>query len=77
MGEMGERTNTMVCAFEKTSPRISAIEIHDWIYQKLKFLQEEVLMVQMDGIRRHVYIKVRNAGLLEYIIAQNNGMLTY
>ena len=76
MGEMGERTNTMVCAFEKTSPRISAIEIHDWIYQKLKFLEEGVLMVQIDGIRRHVYIEV-NAGLLEDVIAQTNGMLTY
>jgi hypothetical protein len=67
----------MICAFEKDSPRISAIEINDWIYKKLQFPEQDVLMAQMDGIHRHVNIKVRDPGILEDVIAQNNGALTY
>jgi len=37
---MGKRQNTTVCAFD---PRISAYEIHEWIYEQLKLEDNEVL----------------------------------
>lgn len=62
----------MMCAYKKDSPRISAIDICDWIHTKIQFP-----VVQIDGIRRHVYIKLRDPRILEDAIAQNNGALTY
>ena len=56
---MGERQKSIVCAFDVKGPRISAYEIHEWIYEQLKLEENEVLMVQIDGPQRHVYIKLR------------------
>lgn len=67
----------MICAFKKESSRISAIDIHDWICRKMQFPEKDVLMVQIDGICHHAYIKVRDPGILEDAIAQSNGALTY
>ena len=53
---MGERRNTIRCAFDLESPRISAYEIHEWIYEQLKLEDNEVVMVQNDGSQRHVCI---------------------
>jgi hypothetical protein len=37
--DMSECQNTAVCAFKAQSPRISAFEIHEWIYETMR-LQE-------------------------------------
>jgi hypothetical protein len=66
----------MICTFERDSPRITAIEIHDWIYEKMDFPGQEVLMVQIDGTKQQVYIKVRTQEVLDDIITQTNGTLT-
>jgi hypothetical protein len=65
---MCERKNTMVCSFEHDSPRITALEIHDWIHDKMKIPRQEVKMIQIDGIKRRVTIKVNNTSILEEII---------
>jgi len=54
---MSERQNIIVCIFDTGSPRISAFKIHEWSYAKLKLPEYEVIMVQIDGTRRRVYIK--------------------
>jgi hypothetical protein len=77
IGAMGGRKNTTICALEKDGPRISAIAFHDWIRRKMEFSEQCVLMVQTDGILLHVYIKIRDPGILQDVIAQNNGALTY
>jgi hypothetical protein len=74
---MCERKNTMVCSFERDSPRITALEIHDWIHDKMKIPGQEVQMIQIDGIKRQVYIKVNNTSVFEEIITRSNGTLTY
>jgi hypothetical protein len=56
--EMGERQNTFVCAFDPQIPRISAYEIHEWIYETICLSESEVNMIQIDGPKLHVYIKV-------------------
>jgi len=55
---MNDRLNTIVCIFEKRSPTISALDIHEWIYETLRIPEREVRMIQIDGTRRQVYIKL-------------------
>jgi len=47
---MDERQNTIVCAFDLKSLRISAYDTHEFIYAQLRLEDNEVLMVQIDGI---------------------------
>jgi hypothetical protein len=54
---MAERQNTVVCVFDKRSPKISADNIHEWINASLRLPDDDVEMVQIDGPNRHVYIK--------------------
>jgi hypothetical protein len=52
-----ERQNTIVCLFDKSSPKISEFDIHEWIYETLNLPEDDVQMVQMDGPSRQVFIK--------------------
>lgn len=74
---MEERKDTMVCTFTKESPRVSALDIHEWIHNKLQLHEQDVRMIQIDGIRRQVFIKVRDTTILENIIDNTNGCVTY
>jgi hypothetical protein len=38
-------------------PKISAYDIHEWIYPTLQLPDDDVVMVQIDGQSRSVYIK--------------------
>jgi hypothetical protein len=51
-----EERNTMVCSFHHQSPRISAYESHEWIYDVLDASEAKVTMIQIDGPRRQVFI---------------------
>ena len=42
---MCERKNTMVCTFDRDSPRITALEIHDWINEKMEIPGQEVQII--------------------------------
>jgi hypothetical protein len=46
--------------FDVKSPRISAYSIHEWIFETLHIAEEDLLMIQIDGPRRHVYIKYKH-----------------
>jgi len=74
---MGERQNTIVCAFDMKSPLISAYEIHEWIYAHLKLEDDEVLLVQSDGPQRHVYIKLRESNRLRQVLHMTGGQAEY
>jgi hypothetical protein len=58
---MMESHNTVICIFEKSSPRISAYDIHEWIHETLKLPEDDVNMVQIDGSSRQVFIKFESA----------------
>jgi hypothetical protein len=66
----------MVCSFERESPRITAIEIHDWIDERFDLPAQEVQMIQIDGPNRQVCTKVKKIEILEDIIARTNGSVT-
>jgi hypothetical protein len=82
---MTERHNTIVCVFDKSSPRISAYDIQEWIYATLQLPEDGVQMVKIDGKTRQVYIIFESAermsthfstilGTHEYL--HNNGELS-
>jgi len=70
---MAERQYTLVCAFDMHSPRISAYDIHEWIYVTMCLQESEVAMVQIDGTGRQVYIKFRDPNRMYDILQTTNG----
>jgi hypothetical protein len=52
-----DQRNAIVCAFTYSSPRITSHQILDWIYDTVELSESYVRMIQIDGPRRHVYIK--------------------
>jgi len=40
-----------VCIFDPQSPRITAFQIHKWIHETLQIPEDDVRMVQVDGIQ--------------------------
>lgn len=74
---MCERRNTLVCCFDPTSPRINAYEIHEWIHEQLKVMEHSVLMIQIDGTRRQVFIKFTESAFVTDILNTTNGIAEY
>ena len=46
---MSAGQNTVVCSFDPKSPRISAFDIHEWIFEHLHMPENVVTMVQLEG----------------------------
>jgi len=74
---MSERQNTIVCAFDIRSPRISAYEIHEWFYAQMCLNDQETTMVQTDGPKRHVYIKFRDNERMQGVLQSIGGQVEY
>jgi hypothetical protein len=55
---MSERRDTVVCTFDPASLRLTACEIHEWIHEVLRLPEREVQVMQIDGTKRLVYIKL-------------------
>ena len=54
---MAERHNALVC-FDPSSSRITAHDIHEWIHATPRPPKQKVTVIQIDGIRRQVFIKL-------------------
>jgi len=72
-----ERQNTIVCIFEQQSPRVSALDIHEWIFDTLRRPEAEVRLIQIEGARRHVYIKLSTQEYAKEIVTRTEGRETY
>jgi hypothetical protein len=59
------------------SPRISALDIHEWLHENMKLQTIDVIMVQIDTPKRHVYLKLRDNKLLQQILQMTTGQLKY
>ena len=74
---MAERHNTVVCSFDLASPRITAHDIHEWIFAVLRIPEHSVQMIQIDGIKRHVYIKMAYADSVLALLQDTAGQAKY
>jgi hypothetical protein len=74
---MIERHHTVVCTFDTTSPRISAFEIHEWLHETLRLQEQTVRMIQVDGSRRQVYIKLIDRENVVNLLQKTNGQAEY
>ena len=74
---MAERQQTIVCNFEPSSPKISAYDIHEWIFEQLHIPEQLVRMVQIDGTKRHVYVKISDDTFITDILQKTKGRLEY
>jgi hypothetical protein len=66
-----------VCSFDKDSPRITAYDIHEWIYTKPSLEPDEVMTIQVDGPKGQVFIKLTQAQTTDELLRRTNGMVTY
>jgi len=67
----------VVCSFDPKSPRISALDIHEWIFEQLHVPENVVTMVQIDGTRRQVYIKFTDFQYLQDLLHSTTGQSEY
>jgi len=70
---MTERQNTLVCAFDFQSLRMTAFDIHEWRHDTVRLQETEVGMVQVDGPRRQVCIKFRDYHRMQETLIWTNG----
>ena len=73
---MSERRNTVVCYFDPKSPRISALSIHEWIFEQ-PHVPENVTLEHIDGTRRQVYIRFTDFQYLQDLLHSTTGQSEY
>ena len=56
---------------------MSALDIHEWIYETLRIPEQEVRMTQIEGAKRQVYIKMSTTEYAKEIIQTTEGNVTY
>ena len=74
---MSDRQNTAVCNFDPRSPRITAHQIYEWIYENLRLSETAVRMIQIDGTRRRVNIKLQTSERTQSILQKTNGQMDF
>jgi hypothetical protein len=67
----------VVCSFDLSSPRITAYDIREWSFAVLWIPEHNVKMIQIDGIKRHVYIKVVETESVLALIRDTVGQAEY
>jgi hypothetical protein len=71
---MNECWNTLVCCFD---PRLTAFDIREWIHSQLQVSEHPVIIIQIDGIRRQVFIKFTDLYFVQDTLNATNGETFY
>ena len=74
---MAERHNTIVCTFDPASPRITVYDIHEWIYASLRIPENDVQPIQIEGVRRQVFIKLTNSDTVFAVLQDKGDQVEY
>jgi hypothetical protein len=74
---MFDRQNTVVCGFDAASPKITAHNIHEWIFTELKIPEQQILTLQVEVIKRQVFIKLRDKESVGEILRNTGGQVGY
>ena len=74
---MVERKNTLLCVFDVAGPRISALDVHTWVFESLKVGEADICMIQLDGTRKQVYIKFNEQEDVLKLLRETGGAVEY
>jgi len=74
---MAEWQNTIVCTFDPSSPRGIVYDIHEWIHDTLRIPEQTVNMIQIDGPKRQVYIKLVDKACLQASLRDSSRQAEY
>jgi hypothetical protein len=74
---MAIRINTVVFTFDLSSPRITAHDLHEWLHAELRIQEKKTQMIQIDGIKRQVYVKLSKKYYMLSIINGTRGRGAY
>ncbi|KAJ4430571.1 hypothetical protein ANN_19159 [Periplaneta americana] len=66
------RTNTIQVMFNKEDPRLSAVEIHTWLDEKIKVRESDIQTLQLVAKQYAVYIKFKSAVLYEQYLQKHS-----
>jgi len=74
---MNDRQNAIVCIFDVPSPRITGLQIHEWIYENLRLPEKDVRMIQIDGPGHRVFIKLNTGEQAQSILQTTKSQLVF
>jgi len=74
---MAIRNNTIVFTFDPASRRITAHDVHEWLHEVIRLQEQKVQKIRIDGIKRHVYVKLTDKDYVASIIRSIGGTGTY
>jgi len=74
---MAERQYTVVCTFEPASPKITTYDIRECIHDTLRIPEKTVDMIQIDGPKRKVYIKMTDTQCVQVLFRDTCGQAEY
>jgi hypothetical protein len=66
-----------MCSLDLASLRISAFEIHEWLHDTLRLHESDVRMVQVDGPRKHVYVKFTDFERMQTVFQSTSGQAEF
>jgi hypothetical protein len=56
---------------------MAAHKVHDWIYEQLQVTDGRVTAVQIDPIKRQIFIKFDDPNYAQLIVQRTNGSVNY
>ena len=74
---MAIRSNTIVFTFDPASPRITTHDIHEWLHEEIRIQEQKVQTIQIDGIKRQVYVKLTDKEFMSSLINSTGGSGAY
>jgi hypothetical protein len=74
---MAERHNTVVCTYDLASPRITAYDINEWIYASLRIPENDVQLIQIDGVSRQEFIKLTDSDKVFAVLRDKGDEVEY
>jgi len=74
---MAIRSNKIVISFQPASPRITVHDVHEWLHEEIRIQEQKVQTIQIDGIKRQVYVKLTDKDYMLSIINSTRGCGTY
>lgn len=63
--------------FDAQSSRITVFQIHEWIHERSHLPEQDVRIIQTDGPRRRVYIKLATSEQSFAVVQKTSGNVEY